>query len=467
MSGMISSRRLLHSLLDYVKKSCMKKARRVRFLAAAMVLGIATTAYAQAYDFSEVTRLANGALVGNYVNDPIPGFEILILRNGQSIYHQAFGMWTKGQVAKIDSASKTISAAVLMSLTERSANPFTLDTKLSDYLPAYNTADKRFLTIRQSFSHTSGLDPGTTFWALFAGDLTLRQSSTWIALEPLLYVPGAAFAYGSISMQAAGAAAEAAAGIPFADLLAERITQPLKMENTRFYLASQQNPRVDGGLESTAAEFSRFMDLLLLEGVDRVEGRRLLSVASVREMLTRQTTDALPTLSSPLDNNRYAIGTWVNQFGAHGSPVPAWAAGGRGFNSWIEPSRGVVLTFATDLSSRANIMELSSRIHAAVLRAVPSLAETGMGVLENVVIEAILPEQPPLFTGDYRGGYPLGTAHLQASRDLGVTDAWTTVFSTALDGFGKTTFHRIPDSRPGTTGFGADFFRVLTKPASE
>jgi len=425
-------------------------------------------AQGQSYDLSEITRLAEGALVGEHVDDPIPGFEIHILRNGETVYQQSFGEWTNGQVAKIDSASKTITGAVLMSLAERIPNPFSLDTKLSDYLIAFDTDEKRSVTIRQAFSHTSGMEPGIGFWAVYAGNLTLRQASTAIALEPLLYEPGTGFAYGSISMHAAGAAAEAAAGIPFIELVNERITGPLEMVHTRFYIASDDNPRIDGGLQSTSLEFSRFMDMLLLEGVDRVSGQRVLSVASVREMFTRQTTDAMTILSLPVDNNRFGIGVWVDQLEQHGAAVPALAAGARGFHSWIEPSRGVVFTFSTDTSSpgTGTLLELTSLMHAEVARVVPELSETGMGTLSDVDIEASSSGGPARFSGIYSGGFPLGIAHLQASIDLGITDPWTTIESLTLDGFGSVEFRSVSDSRPHALGSEADFFRVKTEPAS-
>ncbi len=195
------------------------------------------------------------------------------------------------------------------------------------------------------------------------------------------------------------------------------------MTQTLFYYASEENPRIDGGLQSTSLEFSRFMDMLLLEGVDRVSGQRILSVASVREMLRRQTTDSMPVLSSPVDNNRYGIGVWVDQLEQHGPAVPTLAAGGRGFHSWIEPSRGIVFTFSTDTSSRGNLLELASLMHAEVLRIVPTLSEMGMGTLSEIVIEAPSQGEPTRFSGTYSGGFPLGIAHLQASLDLGVTDA--------------------------------------------
>ena len=45
-----------------------------------------------AYDFTALTDLANGALVGENVGQPLQGFEIRLLQDGELLYHQAFGI---------------------------------------------------------------------------------------------------------------------------------------------------------------------------------------------------------------------------------------------------------------------------------------------------------------------------------------------------------------------------------------
>ncbi|HEY1068193.1 MAG TPA: serine hydrolase domain-containing protein, partial [Pirellulales bacterium] len=180
------------------------------------------------------------------------------------------------------------------------------------------------------------------------------------------------FSYGGLSMQVAGAVAEVATGEQFIDLFAERIAEPLGMANTSFVIASDTNPRVAGGVESTASDYSRFMDMLANDGVDRVTGTRILTSAAVNEMLTRQTNDGQPIANSPADNNYYGVGVWVNQLTQAGPPVEALAAGARGFHSWIDQQNDLVFTFATDLSHFANVEVLSSMMHAEILSAVPA-----------------------------------------------------------------------------------------------
>jgi CubicO group peptidase (beta-lactamase class C family) len=339
----------------------------------ACVLALASPAPAQAaYDFTGLTALANGALAGQNVGTPIPGFEIRLLKHGVPIYHEVFGAWSLNRPANVDSSTKTLSGALMMSVADSADDGFSLDSHLADFLPEYNVPGFRDVTIRQAFSHTSGIAGDEQALVLYQKNITLRQAAAIIKQTPLATTPGSTFSYGGLSMQVAGAAAEVATGENYVDLFAERLTTPLGMTNTQFVLASDTNPRIAGGIESTASDYSRFMDMLANDGVDRVTGTRLLSSAAVNEMFTRQTNDGQPIANSPADNNYYGVGVWVNQLVQAGPPVEALAAGARGFHSWIDQRNDLVFTFATDLSHFANVEVLSSMMHAEILEAVPA-----------------------------------------------------------------------------------------------
>lgn len=326
-------------------------------------------AQAFAQDFSELTSLAEGALVGVGVDQPVEGFEILVLKDGQPLYHQAFGNWTIGQVASADSATKTLSGALVMAVAESGDSGFSLDSRLADFLPEYNKPGYSDITVRQAFSHTSGL-PGDDVSSLIltAPNITLRQAGYLVSQQPLENgPPGTAFAYGGLSMQAVGAAMEVATGETYIDLFAERIAGPLGMTDTSFYIASDTNPRVAGGIETTASDMAHFTDMLLNGGVDRATGTRVLSESAVTEMVTRQTTDAQPIANSPTDNNRYGIGVWLDQLGMAGPTVDYLAAGARGMHSWVHEEHGLVFAFATDETTFRFIDVLSSQMHRAIL----------------------------------------------------------------------------------------------------
>lgn len=349
----------------------MHTSRTLTFVATAMVVA-GSARVATAYDFSSLTALAEGALEGAHVAQPVAGFEIRLLQRGVPLYHQAFGDWSLDRPANADSSSKTMSGALVMSVVDSGEGGFSLDSRLGDFLSEYDTPEFGAITIRQAFSHTSGIngeDAGSLL--LLNPFITLREAARRISEMPLAHgPPGSTFAYGGLSMQATGAALEVATGERYVDLFTERIAGPLQLANTEFVIASDLNPRVAGGIESTASDFSRFMDMLLLGGVDRVTGVRVLSAESVAEMLRRQTTDNQPIANSPVDNNRYGIGVWLDQLGQAGPTVDAIAGGARGFHSWIDQSQDLVFTLATDVTSFQNVEVLSSLMHAAILESV-------------------------------------------------------------------------------------------------
>lgn len=318
-----------------------------------------------ACDWSEVTALAQGALVGQNVSVPVPGFELMLLHEGRVVYRQAFGNVQPGQVFAADSATKTLSGALIMSLTERAAILFSLDTKLSQLIGDFD-ADKQSITIRQCFAHIAGFaqtgDEGDT-------EVSLREAAINIANSNLRFRPSQVFSYGGTSMHAAGAVAEIAGGQPWNELFRDRITDPLGMVNTRFVLTTPENPRIAGGCESTAPEFARFMEMLRMHGVDR--GRQVLRPGSVEQMFTRQTPVGIPVFNSPLaGSSDYGVGVWLDQRDSQGNLVGALAAGARGFAAWIDFDDELVGVFATDKTQSANVQPLYNLIRDAAQRKV-------------------------------------------------------------------------------------------------
>jgi len=337
-------------------------------LLALAAIAPAAAAFAEpAYDFSTVTSLAAGSVVGQNVASPVRGFELLLLKDGRQVYDQSFGLWSIGRIAAADSATKTLSGGLIMSLVDSSPQPFALSTRLSHYIPAFSGA-KSVITIAQCFSHTSGLassnvnaDP----------TVTLQQAALEIAADPLASAPGSTFSYGGTSMHAAGAAAELAGGLAWNTLFAERIAGPLGLTATRFALTTPTNPRIAGGCQSTAAEFARFMEMLRRGGLHG--DTRILSQAAVQAMFTRQSPVGVPVANSPLNGSSdYGVGVWLDQRDSEGDLIGAVAAGARGFSCWIDFDDGMVGCFATDLTTSGNILNLCYLIREAARNAVRS-----------------------------------------------------------------------------------------------
>jgi CubicO group peptidase (beta-lactamase class C family) len=297
----------------------------------------AAGACAQTYDFNRLDQYLSRAAQN------IPhGFEAVIVQNGQLIYWKQFGPWKKDQQAKIASATKWLSGAVIMSLVDDGT--LSLDDRASDYLP-YLTGEKANITIRQLMSHTAGF-PGEFPLAdpcLADSSDTLDHCAQQLAKVPLQAAPGSAFIYSGADMQIAGRIAEVASGKDWQTLFQERIAEPLGMTSTDYqYKGPTRNPRISGGARSTASDYMRFLTMIGQRGI--YNGRRLLSEEAVDTMLADQ-TGGVPIVVSPFQRTRgeyrYGIGNWVE------NPDKGWrgevnsSIGVAGWTPFIDASRNL------------------------------------------------------------------------------------------------------------------------------
>ena len=279
------------------------------------------------------------------------GYILLLARDGKLVDWRAHGYrnaltreaLAKDDIVRIFSMSKLFtSTAVLMLLEE---GKLKLDDPIELYLPALKhrkvltggTADApvlvdaaRPVTIRDLLTHTSGyyydFTASGTLLALYqranvfaAPDLEAFVASA--AQLPLASQPGTAFRYG-ISTDLLGALIEKASGQSLDAFFAGRITKPLGLKDTGFWVPEEQRSRLalihgkgpegrlvldqmfngerptatrglrsgGGGLFSTAADYARFAQMLLNGG--QLEGVRLLSRKSV-ELMTQNHLSAL------------------------------------------------------------------------------------------------------------------------------------------------------------------------------
>jgi CubicO group peptidase (beta-lactamase class C family) len=203
----------------------------------------------------------------------IPGGVALISRNGDIVYHRAFGMSNKAEglpfrkddIFRIASQTKAITATAVMMLWEE--GKFKLDDPIANYIPAFgqtgvldsfNEADSSFtvkplerkITIRHLLTHTSGIgygwiDADDRFRKMYvkAGiidafttdPVRLEENIEKLAALPLHHQPGDGWTY-SEGLDVLGHFVEVISGMPFDEFLKSRIFDPLGMTDTGFYL---------------------------------------------------------------------------------------------------------------------------------------------------------------------------------------------------------------------------------------
>ncbi|MBU7014523.1 MAG: beta-lactamase family protein [Theionarchaea archaeon] len=281
------------------------------------------------------------------------GMALILVRDGNIIYDKGFAGVTSDTVMPIASASKWLSAGVIMALVDEGM--LSLDDRASDYLPKY-TGNHGEMTVRQLFSHTSGLPGHYSSTGIPGSDdilgnrsITLAESVDMIAQVELLADPGTQLYYGGLSMQVAGRIAEVASGEDWFDLFEEKIAYPLDMNETDFDgLGPTRNPRIAGSIQTSAHQYARFLQMLLAEG--RYNGHQVLSSDAVHEMLKDQTF-GVPIVYSPWQQYkhpppvaqevRYGIGCWREVIDETGAIKEASSQGAFGFSPWIDVDRNL------------------------------------------------------------------------------------------------------------------------------
>jgi beta-glucosidase-like glycosyl hydrolase/CubicO group peptidase (beta-lactamase class C family) len=100
-----------------------------------------------------------------------PGCQVLVARNGMIVYNQSFGYYDYGKKQKVtenavyDLASITKAAGtlpVVMQMYDRKM--FTLDSKISEFLPELLKSNKKNLSIKDLLYHQTGVTPTLTHY---------------------------------------------------------------------------------------------------------------------------------------------------------------------------------------------------------------------------------------------------------------------------------------------------------------
>jgi len=145
---------------------------------------------------------------------------LLVWQDGKVIYERYFGDYDPHTQVAIASASKWLSAATVMTLVDEGR--LDLDARITQYLPGFAGA-KAEMTIRQMFSHASGLVDFPGEWDYSTTPMAYAQA---IAREGRMAAsPGTEIRHASASMQVVGAIAEQISGRSCNDLFLDRITR--------------------------------------------------------------------------------------------------------------------------------------------------------------------------------------------------------------------------------------------------
>jgi CubicO group peptidase (beta-lactamase class C family) len=282
----------------------------------------------------------------------------LVLQDGKPIYERAAGWADKeagtrmapNTIFRIASQTKAITSVAILSLMEE--GKLNLTDPVSRFIPSFASTKvavgngmrvdivpaKRPITIRDLLTHTAGISYGTEAtiaqqyqakglgpaagygWFTADKDEPICDTMERLGTLPFVAQPGEAWVYG-YNTDILGCIVEKASGTPLDVFVKTRITGPLGMKDTQFFLAPEQRSRlaavyshgsdgkivrapdgargqgayVDGprksfaggaGLLSTAPDYARFLEMIRRGGA--IDGVRILSPRTVALMTTNQ-----------------------------------------------------------------------------------------------------------------------------------------------------------------------------------
>ena len=242
--------------------------KRLLGCAALLILG-ALPATAQlaplpAIDAAAVTAALNP--------DTAPG-TVLIARGDTIVFENTVGTIAPGgtaphelgQVWRWASVSKQVTATIAMQ--EVAARRLDLDAPITRYLPDSKAPYASRITSRMLMQHVSGLprteegpinrDDWPTFYSVDLGDPATGR--TWCE-GPTTREPLSEFFYGDCDFIMMTAVIEATSGKPYADLIAERIAQPLGLASVGVFPRAEPTVAgyAEGKPESTAFRLENF-----------------------------------------------------------------------------------------------------------------------------------------------------------------------------------------------------------------
>src|SRR5690348_4844834 len=240
----------------------------------------ATRSTRNGFDVGRLTRI-DSLLQGAVDRGEIGGAVALVLRDGQTVYERAFG-WadreanrrmTTDAIFRIASQTKALTSVALMSLVEE--GKISLSDPVSKFIPEFEhttvavradtgraiVAARRRITIHDLLTHTAGISYGTDSlvaplyaaaglgpaagWGWYTADKKEPICSTIQRLAALPFVaqPGERFVYG-YNTDVLGCVIERVAGTSLDEVIRTRITGPLGMKDTHFFLPPEKRARL-------------------------------------------------------------------------------------------------------------------------------------------------------------------------------------------------------------------------------
>ena len=366
------------------------------------------------FSSERLTRIGP-VIKGEIERGQYPGAVILVARKGQIVYFESFGQldpasgkpMTKDAIFRLYSMTKPHASVAAMILMEEGR--LRLTDPVSKYIPAFsrlevsvpatdpytgatkyvNVPVDREINIQDLLRHTSGFVYGPYTSHPKVKELYTKEGVDWkdvtpaeqierLAKVPLAHQPGTTFEY-SLSTDVLGRVVEAISGMTLGQFLQERIFTPLAMTDSAFIVpqdkrdrlaqpfaidpatnapiklldvtAPQKNDAGGGGSVGTAADYARFLQMLINGG--QLDGVRLLSRTTVRYMTAdhlgpdMKFSGATTLPAGAGFGLGFAVRRETGRFEVTGSAGEYYWAGAAGTGFYVDPKEELICVWMT------------------------------------------------------------------------------------------------------------------------
>jgi CubicO group peptidase (beta-lactamase class C family) len=239
-------------IIDWVDRDQERLKREPPTGSSATTQSGATSPTKRAINDADLAKQLGTHLEQAAASDAFSG-SVLVAKNGQTIFKQAYGMADKSNNhpnttdMKFDlgSMNKMFTAVAIAQLAERGKLSFT-DT-ISKLLPDYpNKALAEKVTVHHLLTHTSGM--GSYFNEKFMANLNnMKTVSDYLPLfanDPLAFEPGTKWQYSNSGFVVLGLIIEKLSGQTYFDYVREHIFKPAGMVNTDSYERDKSTPNL-------------------------------------------------------------------------------------------------------------------------------------------------------------------------------------------------------------------------------
>jgi CubicO group peptidase (beta-lactamase class C family) len=363
-----------------------------------LITSITISAQNQKINFSKVDSIIENAIIDH----AFPGAQLLIWKDGKTIYEKPFGHFTYDKNSPkvtnstlFDLASVTkVIATTTAAMICYDRKLFSLDDPVVKYIPEFGVNGKDKITIKNLLLHNSGLPAFKKFYEFCSSaDDVLKD----IYSSKLEYPTGEKMVYSDLGIITLAKIIEKVTGKRFDKFCKDEIFTPLKMKSTLFNppdslkkfcaptevdnywrnrllqgeVHDEASAMLNGvaghaGLFSTASDIAKLMSVLINNGMN--DGKSFINPETVKLFTKRFSEQSSRALGwdTKSETGSSAGNYFSNDSYGH--------TGYTGTSVWTDPKKNLIVIFLTNrvypTRNNTKIIKIRPALHDEIIKAI-------------------------------------------------------------------------------------------------